>query len=175
MSWLTDAETLYRDYFIKSEAKVLEVSTGFRYNLRHLLKVAASRNQVIYSIDPDVSAIKSAEMEFRHYVASGHLILRVMKAENLLFENEFFDYVASATTAHHFEDLERALKEIGRVMKCGGIMVLVDWKWFPEAPHEPSILRASEERVMSLAPKYSEVIREIHKETHYALVLRKFC
>ncbi|MDN4595404.1 class I SAM-dependent methyltransferase [Polycladomyces subterraneus] len=47
-------------------------------------------------------------------------------AENLPFEEASFDLVTCRFAAHHFPDLKKAVGEIARVLKPGGIFLLVD-------------------------------------------------
>ncbi|MDQ6709319.1 MAG: methyltransferase domain-containing protein [Candidatus Dormibacteraeota bacterium] len=54
-------------------------------------------------------------------------------AETLPFEPASFDIVTSRLAAHHFEDLEEALREIARVLKPSGVFILVD----TVAPDDP--------------------------------------
>ena len=48
------------------------------------------------------------------------------EAEALPFPDAHFDLVTSRQSAHHYEDLERALAEIVRVLRAGGRLVVVD-------------------------------------------------
>jgi ubiquinone/menaquinone biosynthesis C-methylase UbiE len=47
-------------------------------------------------------------------------------AEDLPFDDNFFDYVTSRFSFHHFADRNRALKEIFRVLKPGGYFKIVN-------------------------------------------------
>ncbi len=47
-------------------------------------------------------------------------------AETLPFEDNSFDIVVSRLTTHHFADLPRSVREMGRVVKPGGKVVIVD-------------------------------------------------
>ena len=48
------------------------------------------------------------------------------EAESLPFPDAHFDLVTSRQSAHHYEDLERALGEVARVLEPGGRFVVVD-------------------------------------------------
>ncbi|UOF90041.1 class I SAM-dependent methyltransferase [Fodinisporobacter ferrooxydans] len=54
-------------------------------------------------------------------------------AENLTFSDETFDLVTCRFAAHHFPNAKRAIREISRVLKPGGIFLLVD-HYAPENP-----------------------------------------
>lgn len=47
-------------------------------------------------------------------------------AENLPFPDGMFDVVACRFAAHHFWDVERSMAEVARVLKAGGVFLLVD-------------------------------------------------
>jgi SAM-dependent methyltransferase len=54
-------------------------------------------------------------------------------AENIPFEDEFFDSIIMLTAMHHLPHPEKMLKEVKRVLKKGGIFIVVDGaipKWF---------------------------------------------
>ncbi len=48
------------------------------------------------------------------------------EAESLPFPDAQFDLVTSRQSAHHYEDLDRALAEVARVLRPGGRFVVVD-------------------------------------------------
>ena len=48
------------------------------------------------------------------------------EAESLPFPDAHFDLVTSRQSAHHYEDLDRALAEVARVLKPGGKFLVVD-------------------------------------------------
>jgi len=59
-----------------------------------------------------------------------NLVLKKSFAQKLTFENNFFDYVVCTEAFHHFEDPLLVLKEIKRVLKKDGILIIVDVNFF---------------------------------------------
>ena len=47
-------------------------------------------------------------------------------AESLPFEDNVFDVVISRYSAHHWHDVGQALREVKRVLKPGGVMIIMD-------------------------------------------------
>ncbi|MDM2969981.1 MULTISPECIES: class I SAM-dependent methyltransferase [unclassified Citrobacter] len=47
-------------------------------------------------------------------------------AENLPFEDHAFDVVISRYSAHHWHDVGLALREVNRVLKAGGVLIMMD-------------------------------------------------
>lgn len=48
------------------------------------------------------------------------------EAEHLPFPNDAFDVVTCRFAAHHFADVEQAMREVSRVLKAGGTFLLID-------------------------------------------------
>ncbi len=81
-------------------------------------------------------------------------------SENLPFDSCVFDVVTCANSFHHYPRQDRAVREMGRVLKPGGRLLLVDgyrdslWGWFIYdvcvATVEGSVHHASARRFMDL-------------------------
>jgi SAM-dependent methyltransferase len=54
------------------------------------------------------------------------LVFKKMDAEDLKFPNEYFDLIFGNSVLHHLDNLERASKELKRVLKKGGKGVFLD-------------------------------------------------
>ena len=63
-----------------------------------------------YGIDPSEEMIRKAK-------AKGGADYRVAYAEDIPFEDNFFDIVISLTSVHNFNNIEKSLEEIKRVAK----------------------------------------------------------
>ncbi|QBX81141.1 class I SAM-dependent methyltransferase [Citrobacter tructae] len=55
-----------------------------------------------------------------------NIVTRQGYAESLPFEDNAFDLVISRYSAHHWHDVGRALREVNRVLKPGGVLIVMD-------------------------------------------------
>lgn len=80
----------------------------------------ARRGCQVYGVD-----ISEASIEMAKSLAKGcNCHFQVGDAENLPFESGMFDKVVSVCALEHFDDDEKALAEMSRVLKDDGILVL---------------------------------------------------
>jgi ubiquinone/menaquinone biosynthesis C-methylase UbiE len=91
---------------------VLELGCGTGMILKELHPVA--RNAVGIDISPGMLAQAQAR----------GLNVVVGSATDLPFEDESFDMVCSFKVLAHIEDIERAMSEVGRVLRPGGVAAL---------------------------------------------------
>jgi ubiquinone/menaquinone biosynthesis C-methylase UbiE len=114
------------------KSKVLDVGTGFGINVAFLARWLA-KGSTVWTVDPSKEVL--ADVEAALDEESTRLIrFAVATADDLDFADGFFDFVVSVMVLHHIEKLKPALKEMARVLKPGGAMVVVDYK--PQASHE---------------------------------------
>jgi SAM-dependent methyltransferase len=111
------------------ELRVLDVGTGFGINVGFLTGWLA-RGSEVWTVDPSREVIANVEAGLD---AEGARVVRfaVATADQLPFEDGFFDAVVSVMVLHHLDRLEPALEEMERVLKPGGTLLVVDYK--PEA------------------------------------------
>jgi ubiquinone/menaquinone biosynthesis C-methylase UbiE len=112
--------------------KVLDVGTGFGINVAFLAKWL-SKGSEVWTVDPSKEVIANVKAALDEEGAR-LVMFAVATADDLDFEDGFFDVVVSVMVLHHIERLRPALKEMARVLKPGGRLVIVDYK--PEASHE---------------------------------------
>lgn len=154
---------------IKKGLNVLDVGTGFGRNALFLAKLLKNDCR-IYSMDPSKDVLKRAEALLEKEGLKSKVEFKLGKAENIPFPSSFFDIVLAVMTFHHLESLEKSLKEIARVLKNNGKLIIVDWN--PKAanftPHPMNeLLELS--KIEALAKKvYSKIIK---KETDYWYLL----
>lgn len=82
--------------------------------------VNASGGAEVYAVDPNERRVESMKKEFPAVRSS------VAGAESLPFADSFFDKAYSTMALHHFSDLDRALREIARVLKPGGSFIVLE-------------------------------------------------
>lgn len=123
-SVFTDSQVLDRIISAASPTKgtlVLDVGSGPGIVSTSLAKYA--KNVTAFDITP--SMIKAAKQRsIEHGVTN--INFKVGEAENLPFSNNSFDIVVTRLTIHHFKEPELVLKEIKRVIKPEGRLVLAD-------------------------------------------------
>ncbi len=121
--------------------KVLDVGTGFGINVAFLARWL-SRGSAIWTVDPSKEVLEDVEAALD--AESARLVrFAVATAEDLDFEDGFFDVVASVMVLHHLGKLRPALREMVRVLRAGGRLLVVDYK--PEASHQLEFMTRHEE------------------------------
>ena len=124
---------------VKETDYLLDVGTGtgFALELFNCKKIG---------IDPSPELLKKAKLP----VVKG-------KAEKLPFPDKTFDIVISVTAIHHFDDIEKSLKEIKRVCKDRvGFSLMKKSKEF--------------EKIKNLVKKYFKIEKEIDEEKDLIMV-----
>jgi SAM-dependent methyltransferase len=112
--------------------KVLDVGTGFGINVAFLAGWL-SKGSAVWTVDPSKEVLTDVKAALDK--ESSRLVrFAVATADDLDFGDGFFDFVVSVMVLHHVKKLQPALKEMARVLKPGGTLVIVDYK--PEASHQ---------------------------------------
>lgn len=80
-------------------------------------------SSAVYGIDPWESALERVKLKMRKLGLANVTIIKG-KAEQLPFEDAFFDLIVSNNGMNNVENIEAALSECSRVCRTGGQMVL---------------------------------------------------
>lgn len=99
--------------------KVLDVGCGNGYVLSRYAQAGAE----VYGVDLTATAIQLCRQRFEYMGLSGTFI--EANAEALPFEDNSFDCVSSMGVLHHTPNTARAVKEVWRVLKPGGRLILM--------------------------------------------------
>ncbi|EDX9486913.1 methyltransferase domain-containing protein [Salmonella enterica] len=104
-----------------SQANVLDMGCG----AGHARFVAAQHvNSVVaYDLSASMLEVVAGAAEERHL---RNITLRQGYAEELPFEDASFEVVISRYSAHHWHDVGQALREVHRVLKPGGVLIIMD-------------------------------------------------
>lgn len=115
----------------KKGQKVLDVGTGLGSTAGFLTN-HLTKGSKIWTIDPSEEMLKDARKRLAEE-GTGPIPIEFVqaKASKLDFKDNFFDTIVSVMVLHHVENLRNVLKELVRVLKKGGRLLLVDYA--PEA------------------------------------------
>jgi len=103
---------------LKQNSFILDVGCGTGDSLALL---SEKNHYNLYGVDLSNVMLRKAEEKLKNKA-----IFKLGDAENLFFKNNFFDCVLSTEAFHHFPDPDLALKEIFRVLKINGKIIITD-------------------------------------------------
>src|SRR6266571_6893105 len=111
---------------------------------QHALDIATGGGHTALAVAPHVAQITVTDLTPRmlekareYLLAQGvtNALFQVADAEQLPFPAEFFDRVTCRIAPHHFPHTAQAVQEAARVLKPGGLYLLIDCM----APSEPEL------------------------------------
>ena len=93
---------------------------------RTVSKLAAAATQgKVYGLDYSDESIAASTRNNARLIASGHVQLRQESVSQLPFSDGTFDLVTAVETHYYWPDLPADLREILRVLKLGGRLVII--------------------------------------------------
>lgn len=101
----------------------------------HVLDLGCGAGHVSFAVAPRVKSVIAYDLSARMLqVVRGEAERRNLKniatqqgqAEQLPFANASFDWVCTRYSAHHWQDVGQAVKEVFRVLKPGGMFIVID-------------------------------------------------
>ena len=105
----------------RADARVLDLGCGgghVTFNVAKQVKAV-----VAYDLSPEMLDVVGRVAGER---GLGNVTTRQGSVERLPFDDNSFDAVLSRFSAHHWHDLDAALREAGRVLKPGGTFAIAD-------------------------------------------------
>ncbi|MBN2521440.1 MAG: class I SAM-dependent methyltransferase [Bacteroidales bacterium] len=117
------------DYEFYNNKRILDIGCGPRGSLEW-----ADNSEIRIGLDPLVKKYKNFGIE-KHKMTYIEGV-----AERIPFKDNFFDIISSFNSFDHFDDINKALFEIIRILKPNGLFLLiVDFRNYPRIC-EPSLL-----------------------------------
>ena len=110
----------------RQSVRALDVGTGFGRNavfLAHNLP----RGSHIWSVDPSEESLRRGEEAILKARLAGQVSLGPGAGENLPFADREFHLTMGVMLFHHLVEVPPALREMARVTRPGGKLLLVDW------------------------------------------------
>lgn len=171
----SDLQIIYSYVEPQPHMRVLDVATGAGHT-------AATIAPAVAHVTASDLAPEMIEQTRKQFAAKGlaNVDAVVADVEGLDFADASFDVVTCRIAPHHFLDIEKAIAEIARVLKSGGVFVLED-SVSPQSKRldrfvnsleklrDPTHIRAytvREWRRMLLAAGFRVARSEIYRKTH---------
>lgn len=117
----------------KWRREIVEYSIEKKYKTRVILDLASGTGDLtmeLLKLDPDIIAAadisgKMLEIQSRK-ISDKRLELIQASADNLPFDNNYFDIITIGFGIRNFEDLSKSLREISRVLKPNGKLIILE-------------------------------------------------
>lgn len=118
---------------------VLDVATGTADIPLALLRGVGERIGRLDGIDPAERMLEVGRAKLARAGLEGRVQLSMASAENLPFDDAAFDAVTVVFGVRNFDDRDRALREMRRVLKPGGRLIVLEFG-MPIRPVRPLYL-----------------------------------
>jgi ubiquinone/menaquinone biosynthesis C-methylase UbiE len=119
---------------VKPGDAILEIGFGPGLGFKRLLDENADIQ--MEGLEASVEMVRQATRRNRSAISAGQLALHLGNACEMKFSDDSFDVVYTVNTLHHVPSLEAFIREMARVTKSGGCIVVGHqhpYKW-PDAP-----------------------------------------
>ncbi len=117
----TDLKMLLEMASITGNEEVLDVATGGGHTANAFAPVV--RQVTAMDLTPEML---TASEKFIQTNGHSNVLFVEGDAEKMPFSNEAFDIVTCRIAPHHFPNIEKFIREVYRVLKCGGQFLLND-------------------------------------------------
>jgi len=105
---------------------ILDVGCGYGFRT---VGIARKGAKSVTGIDSDSVRIQQAT-EYSNSLGVSSIRFLLINAEYMDFEDESFDIITADEMIHHVEDVDKVLKELVRITKKGGVIIISDHnKW----------------------------------------------
>ena len=107
---------------LETTDRVLEIGFGGGYLLGRISEIVTAG--LVAGVDISPAMLAQCEKRFRTQIRAGALELKCAPAESLTYPSGYFTKVCSTNSIFYWQDIERAMSEIVRVLRPGGNVVL---------------------------------------------------
>ena len=133
---------------IQPTDRILEIGFGPGWAVQEASKIA--QDGLVAGVDRSLTMVKQATVRNRIRIKSGHVSLRLGTATEIPFDNGVFNKVYAVNSFHEWDDPMVGLQETRRVLRRGGLLLIV------EHPHEVSTKTKLKELQTSLSEKLNK-------------------
>jgi len=133
----------------------------------------AKRGFDVTGIDSSSQAVHKCKEEAKHKKVKGSFRARRMNAKKTLFEDESFDAVLSYHSLHDMADPDKVIKEMFRVCKKRGLVVISDLNARGRREYEHAPCERFLPNVERRLRKYAKSIRKAKTDINEMFVCEK--
>lgn len=108
---------------IAPDATILDVGCGGGRTIQKLAKLAARGR--VYGVDFSETSVAMSRVFNRPLVQTGRIVIQQASVSRLPFADRTFDLVTAVETHFYWPDLPNDLREVLRVLKSAGTLVLI--------------------------------------------------
>lgn len=112
---------------VNPKAKIIDIGCGTGKGLELLKQKGFTK---LYGADISPEMLKKANQRLKQTA-----VLKQASVEKLPFKNNTFDIATNTEAFHHFPNPEKAIKEIHRALKQGGLFYLADINFYSKTIH----------------------------------------
>jgi len=140
---------------------ILDVGCGGGRTIDKLAAIATDGR--VYGIDFSETSIAAAKKTNRRLIQTGRVEIRHGSVSQLPFVDETFDFVTAVETHFFWADLDGDMREILRVLKPGGVLVII-----------AEVYKGGKAMAGKLAEKYVEIsgMKLLTPDEHRALFVK---
>ena len=136
---------------IKNPQLILDIATGTGDLAIEALKLKPAK---IFGVDISVDMLELGRKKIKKKNLETKIELLEGDSEQLIFNDNKFDAVTVGFGVRNFQNLEKGLKEIIRVLKPGGTVVILEFS----QPHNPLMNKLYEFYSSRITPKIGQLI-----------------
>jgi len=125
----------YMDYIQRTEPYIFHILDRYEWLGKHVCEVGCGQGSTlnylpklgayVHGIDMSGASLVQARTGALELGHSDHVSLSIGDAENISFPGESFDAIICSGVLHHTEDTWGGIREIHRVLKPGGITIVM--------------------------------------------------
>ena len=104
-------QCLVQEFLSRPDARVLDVGCGTGNHTDLLQKLTQVQ---VYGVEPSEGMLEKARQK------NAHIIFKTGGADNIPFDDDFFDFIFMTDVIHHVPNIKAMFAEIWRVLKPGG-------------------------------------------------------
>lgn len=154
---------------LKSDWTAADLGCGSGY----FTTILAKQVKKVYAIDVQKEMLDYLGEKIKR-LKIGNIELMLSKANTIPLENQSVDFLISVNALHEFDDKEKMIREMNRVIKPHGKLLIVDFDKKETGFGPPVSIRISKAQAVKLFSKSRLTLaRQKDLEYHYLLVFTK--